>query len=336
MAHKFPLWDTTQRWGVAAVTSLLFFSSVLAHELAHSVVAVRKGIPVHGITLFIFGGVSRITREASRPGTELMVAIVGPLASLALGGIFLGVEYLANGRSEPLEALAWLLARANLALGIFNLVPGFPLDGGRVLRALVWAVTRSYQKATRVAVASGHIMAALMIVGGAATAFWFRDLSGLWLALVGWFLFSAASTARRQLRLQEALQGIRVRDVMSSDYALAPPSSSIAQAVEEHLRRPASQGILVGEPGAIYGMLDLRRAQKVPRARWATTPVETVVTPVGKARWLSPDDELMRALELLEEADQEFAPVLESGQLRGLVSREGVLRFVRLRQVMGG
>ncbi len=188
-------WPVAQRWTVAMVTVVLFFLSVLAHELSHSVMAQRKGIPVRGITLFIFGGVSRLDHEPNRPVTEFAIALVGPLCSILLAGIFGGSWYLAGGGDSTIEVVLLLLAWTNLSLGVFNLVPGYPLDGGRLLRAGIWGMTGSYRRATQIAAWSGQAVGGAMILGGASLALWVDPVNGVWVAIVGFFLFSIARSS---------------------------------------------------------------------------------------------------------------------------------------------
>jgi len=222
-------WSATQRWGVAAVTSVLFFMSVLAHELTHSVVAERWGIPVRKITLFIFGGVSQLAHEARRPLIEFTIAVVGPLSSLALSGIFAGLWLLLRDASSALGAVLLILAWVNLSLGVFNMLPGFPLDGGRVLRAAVWGLTGSYWRATQVAARAGQFVGLSMIAGGIVLMFFTGGLQGAWMALIGAFLFSAATTSYRQEREKERLKEFTVGQVMIARWpaftAAMPPAA---------------------------------------------------------------------------------------------------------------
>ena len=185
-------WPVAQRWTVAMITVVLFFLSVLAHELSHSVMALSKGIPVRGITLFIFGGVSRLGHEPQHPKTEFMVAVVGPLLSIALAVIFGAVWFLLGRGDSPVEVVLLLLAWTNLSLGVFNLVPGYPLDGGRLLRAGIWGITGNHRKATRIAAGMGQAVGVAMVIGGVSLAWFLEPLDGVWLGLVGMFLFFMA------------------------------------------------------------------------------------------------------------------------------------------------
>ena len=331
-SDEFPQWARVERWMVAIVTALLFFGSVLAHELAHSVVARWRGIPVKGITLFIFGGVSQIAREASRPRLELAIAIVGPLSSLALGGLFLGVALLTRSHSEVLYAVSAVLFQTNVALGVFNLVPGFPLDGGRVLRALVWGFTGNHCIATRIAVLSGQGVAGVLFLGGVALAVVQNDLSGLWLSFIGLFLYSAASTSHRQARVLEGLRGSLARDVMSTDFALVPSVMSLKSVVEEYLLR----GVCVVDDGVgPLGVLQLRDLRRIPRSQWALVSVAQVMRPLEEAVMVGPETEAETVLELLDEGDGGPAIVARGDQILGLISREGLLRFAQVRRELG-
>ena len=188
--ETYPRWSSLQQWGIAAITTVLFFLSVLAHELSHSVVAVRMGIPVRGITLFIFGGVSQLAQEARRPLTEFLVAVVGPLSSVVLSLGFYGINQLVRGFSDSLGAISFMLFTINLSLAAFNMLPGFPLDGGRVLRSVVWGISGSYWRGTLVAARAGQGVGGLLMAGGLVWLLIGTDnrFQGLWMALIGGFL----------------------------------------------------------------------------------------------------------------------------------------------------
>ena len=190
-----PRWSAAQTWSVAVVAVVLFFLSVLAHELSHSVMALSKGIPVRGITLFIFGGVSRLEREPQRPMVEFAVAVVGPLTSILLAGIFGGLWYLVGHGRSSAEVVLLLVAWTNLTLGLFNLLPGYPLDGGRILRAAIWAITGSQKKATKIAARAGQGVASLLTAGGMLLAIFVEPINGLWMIFVGGFLFMIAGSS---------------------------------------------------------------------------------------------------------------------------------------------
>ena len=200
-------WPVVQRWSLAAAIAVLFFLSVLVHELSHSVLAQRKGIPVHGITLFIFGGVSRLGQEPDRPATEFAVAVVGPLTSVLLAAVFGGTWYLLGNGQSAVEVVLFLLAWSNLSLGVFNILPGYPLDGGRMLRALVWGLTGNHRKATMVATRSGQTIGGLTVLMGLALGIFVDVVNGVWIVFIGAFLFSVATASYRQERSRDNLTG---------------------------------------------------------------------------------------------------------------------------------
>ena len=196
-------WDGPQVWAVAASTTILFFASVVAHELSHSVVALRKGIPVRGITLFIFGGVSQLAHEAQRPLTEFLVAIVGPLASILLSGALLGIWYVFRDLNDSVAAMSFSLFAINLSIGVFNMLPGFPLDGGRVLRSVIWGITGNYWRATQFVTGCGQLLGGLMVGGGIQWFVMGTELERLWLTMIGGFLLVAATANYREERTRE-------------------------------------------------------------------------------------------------------------------------------------
>ncbi|MBI2936039.1 MAG: site-2 protease family protein [Chloroflexi bacterium] len=330
-----PWWSKTEQWGLALLTSLLFFASVVTHELAHSLLALRKGIPVRSITLFVFGGVSQISREASRPGIEFQVAIIGPISSLALGGIFKALEVGLGGQSEHARNALLILSETNLALGVFNLLPGFPLDGGRVLRAVLWGITRNYIRATRIATWSGLIMAGVLILGGIAFALAFRSFSGLWLALIGWFLYTAAAGTGRQLRLQQVLQPFQAKDILTPDFNLAPADKHVQEAVEHYVLPLGRRPVLLSDGVHITGLVDLRAIRKIPRGQWGYVPVSSVSIPLTQLSVVPPHENALRAVELLEAAPGAMVLVMEESKLLGIISQESVSSFHRTRTELG-
>ncbi|MDO8490677.1 MAG: site-2 protease family protein, partial [Dehalococcoidia bacterium] len=233
----YPDWPQALYWVIGVAASLLFFGSVLGHELAHSMVARSQDIPVKSITLFVFGGVSRITKEATTPGKEAILAAAGPLSSVVFGGFFVLVYLATRGVSEPIAALSFYLAYINFLLAAFNMIPGFPMDGGRVFRSFLWWITKNYRRATHIASLTGQGIAYAFIAGGILSIFFIPGflVTGIWFALIGWFLENAASGSYRQMMLKEALQGFKARDVMTQDCALVSPSLSVRALVNEYI-----------------------------------------------------------------------------------------------------
>jgi len=327
----YPLWSKSRYWIVGIVTSLFFFASVLAHELAHSLVCLRSGIPVKSITLFIFGGVAQITREAARPRTELVMAVAGPLSSLAIAGLFTVVWFLARGVSEPVAALAWWLATINTLLALFNMIPGFPLDGGRVLRSIIWAVTGDYRRSTRIASLTGQGIAYLLIFGGVLIMFRGYLVDGLWLAFIGWFLDNAAVQSYRQAVLRDSLQGFTAQDVMSVDYASLPGDLTIRELVEGHLLRTSRRYFLVTDDGRLSGIVTLHNIRAVPQQLWDTTSIRQAMTPTEKLKVAQPGEDAVSILEQMVEEDINQMPVVREGRVIGMIARDNLLHFIKMR-----
>jgi Zn-dependent protease/CBS domain-containing protein len=333
--QHYPSWSTALTWGVAVVTSLLFFSSVLLHELGHSLVARSQGTPVSEITLFIFGGVAQITEEPSTPAKELRMALVGPLISLLLSALF-GALYLATRSvSLPLSAAGLFLAGANLSLGLFNLIPGFPLDGGRVLRAILWAARRDLARATRWASWVGQAVAYLFILSGVVRAFGGDWVGGIWIAFIGFFLDNAARSTYYQLTLHKLLDGHVVGEIMTQDCVLLPPQLTLDVLVEQYLLTKGQRCFSVGTRERVLGLLTVHNVSTIPKERWPTTHVADVLTPLDQLRVVAPITSLWVALQQMTKEGVNQLPVLEDGALLGMVTREGLLTFIRNRSQLG-
>lgn len=328
-SHSDPGWPAAQRWGIGALTSVLFFLSVLAHELTHSVVAIRKGIPVRGITLFIFGGVSQLAHEARRPFTEFLVAVVGPLASLILGAVLFGVWYLVDDVNSTLSAVLFFLATINISLGVFNMLPGFPLDGGRVMRAAVWGLTGSYWRATQVATRSGQVIGGLMVIGGVLLVVFGAGFQSIWLAFIGAFLFSAATASYRQERDRERLKAYSVADAMAPDIRVLPWDTHLdAPIVSEELARGG--GLLaVGGEGRIHGVLTRRAVAGVSNRDLPVTSLAQGMLPLDSGSSVAHDASVSDALEQMEYEGLDHLAVRQHGVLVGFISHDAIIRLVR-------
>lgn len=322
-------------WLMGAATALLFFGSVFLHELGHSITAQRLGIPVKGITLFIFGGVAQIGREPDSPGAEFKIAIAGPAVSLALAVAF-GIVYVLDRRVPYLAAPSEWLARINLMLAVFNLIPGFPLDGGRVLRAAVWRLTGSFQRATRAASVGGQIVAYGFMGLGVFIMFGGAFFNGLWLVFIGWFLLNAAAAGYAQASLQQALRGVTVAQVMSTDCELVRGDLSVRDLVENRILTGGRRCFYVGYADDLIGMLTLRELSGVPRERWDRTSLEQVMVPLERLVKIAPGAPLMSALQAMDDANVAQVPVIdEGGRIVGALSREQILHYVRTRVELG-
>ncbi len=336
---SYPDWPFFLHWVVGIITSLLFFTSVVAHELAHSLVGRANGIPVKSITLFIFGGVSLMTKEATKAKAELLMAGAGPACSLALGGLFGLLWLFTRGVVEPLAAMAMWLAYVNLMLAVFNLIPGFPLDGGRVLRSLLWRVTGNYRLSTRVATRAGQGVGYLFILVGILIVFlrpfglnWF---SGLWLVFIGWFLENAAAVSYRQTQWREALQRFSASQVMTPDCAVVPPNITVSQLIQEYILTGGRQCFLVADEGRLEGVLVLPNIKSISRRNWEVTQLREIMTPVDKLRTAHPDQNALSILEQMDESEIGQTPVVSERGVIGLITRDSLMRFLRIHSELG-
>jgi len=323
-------------WGI--LTSLLFFASIIIHELAHSILAIRNNIPVKEITLFVFGGVSQITKEATSPRAELSIAIVGPLTSLALAGIFYGLHLLLAGTQQILAASSmWWLAWINVVLAVFNLIPGFPLDGGRIFRALVWHRTQDYHRATRIATKAGQGIAYALIAVGIVSIFapFLSWLNGLLLIFIGWFLRDAAKASYQQVLLRDALTGITARQVTDYDCPLVPPDLNLMELVQQHVLPTGRSCFLITLGAELEGMVTLQQIKKVPRTSWAITSVQDIMTPASKLKVAHADQDILIVLQEMNGENTNHIPVMEAGKVIGVINREDIARFFRTRADFG-
>jgi len=327
---RYPSWSSALVWGMGLLTSGLFFGSVLLHEVGHSLVARGQHLPVTDITLYIFGGASQIAEEPRNAREELLLAGAGPAVSLGLAGLF-GLGYLAaRPLSEPLAAVTLFLAGINLSLGLFNLIPGYPLDGGRVLRAILWGARRDVRWATRWASRTGRGVAGLFVLFGvyqASTGDW---VSGLWVLFIGFFLDGASRSSYQQLTLRQLLEGHVAGEIMAEDCQLLPPQLSLDVFVEHYLvGEGARRCYVVGTREELVGLLTPSDLQKVPHDRWLTTRVREVAMPVEHLRVVAPDTPLWTALQQLTAEGVNQMPVLDRGRLVGMISRDRLLSLIR-------
>lgn len=319
---------------LGVITSGLFFASVLAHELGHSFVALRNQIPVKGITLFIFGGVAQITKEPQSPGVEFRIAIAGPLVSLALGLMFGGL-WLLDQAVPIMAAPSVYLMRINLILAFFNLIPGFPLDGGRVLRAIVWWWTKDFRKATRIASFSGQVVAFGFIGVGVFTILRGEFLNGLWLAFIGWFLQNAAASSYAQTNMQHLLRGIKVGQVMAKECVRVPRLMPINQLVEENVLHRGQRCFFVADDDVLEGMLTLHDITEIPRQKWRFLTTSQAMIPRNRLISVSPEDELLSVIQKMDTDNVAQVPVLDNNMLVGVLNREHVVHYLRTRAELG-
>jgi Zn-dependent protease/predicted transcriptional regulator len=346
-----PTWGPLVCWATALAAAVAFFASVLAHEMSHALVARASGIGARRITLFMFGGLTHLDREPPSWRSELAMAVAGPATSLVLGVVFVwGASALVGPLNvdpeKPFEALRGLgplptillwLGPVNIMLGLFNLVPGFPLDGGRVLRALLWGATGDLRDATRKASLAGQAVAWLLVGAGLAmivgleVPFFGTGLGGgLWLVLIGWFLNNAALVSYRQLLVKESLEDVPVERIMRTQLLRVPPNMPVATLVDEHLIASGQRTFPVEDGGRFVGLISLRDLHGRGRQSWDGTSVRDVMTPVDRLVTVAPGTDAVEALGLLDGRDVNQLPVVESGHLLGLVRREDVLRWMSL------
>jgi len=316
-------------WIKGTIAALLLFSSVAFHELAHSFISKRYKMTIVGITLFIFGGVAQMKGEPPTPEAEFRIAIAGPLSSFFLSGLFF-LLYIAT-TSPGVKALHEYLAKLNLILGLFNLIPGFPMDGGRVFRSFLWSRTKDFFKATRKASGLGQKIALFFIFFGLLSILTGFP-GGLWLMLIGWFLYTAAQESYQRASLQETLSGVKVKDVMVRDMVKLSSSLTVEEAVSGWFLKYGYGGFPVFEDERFLGIITLKEIKDVPREHWGKVKLSDVLTPYERSSEVSPEDNVLRALELMISRDKGRLAVREGNAVVGLITRNGISKYV---QIMG-
>ncbi len=351
-----PNWGLDLNIAMGVLASLVFFFSILLHELAHSIVARARGLPVRRITLFFFGGVSNIQREPPSPGAEFFMAVVGPLTSIVLGVIFLvlGVGQIPRLSFVPSNAtpllrslsplatmLVWL-GPVNIIIGLFNLIPAFPLDGGRILRSILWALSHNLRRATRWATAVGQAFGWLMIVAGIAMVFGASFpilgsgfINGLWLAFIGWFVISAAVQSYHQVVIEDLLQGVPVTSLMREPAPAVSPDMTVHDLVFDHVMRGEERAFPVMDGGRLAGMVYAEDLRKVDRNKWDRTRVRDVMVPESDLDELSPREDAMDAFQKMASKEMRQMPVVQNGQLIGVLRRRDILRWLQVQSDAG-
>lgn len=339
----YPEWlpdsGATVHWLLAVVSGLLFFASLLLHELAHSLVARAYGIPVKSITLFVFGGVAQITREAKRPFAEFVMALAGPATSVLLSGLFLLVWWaIGSGGEEPVPVMVEWLMVMNLGVAVFNILPGFPLDGGRVLRSVLWGATSDFRRATFLATWCGRIIAYLLILAGLVAIVgnlaWLTPLAGLWFVFLGFFLESAARRSWQQLKVLEFLRAQKAGDVMSRSLNTIPSEITLEELARGYAGSLPATCLLVTENGRVMGLLGFEQIRAVPRAEWGSVTAGGAMKPSAQVRVVDPEVDLATVLQDMEGEDIRHTPVVENGRLVGLLSKDAIIRLLVTQQVI--
>lgn len=331
-----PRWGDAVIWTSAIVTGLLFFAAIVLHELSHALVARTRNLPVRSITLFALGGVAMIEKEAVDAKTEFWMGIAGPITSFLIGLLCLALAWVLGWNPEviaqtpPVAILMWL-GVINIALAVFNMVPGFPLDGGRVLRAIIWWITGNAIRATAIAARVGQIVAFGFIILGIFRFFSGAGFGGLWLAFIGWFLLDAARASYAQLMLTETLRGLRAKNVMTTDCPKIDGLTNLQTFVDEHLLRSGSRCFVVEEQGRIVGIITPHEVKDIERAKWPYTTVDNVMRPLDQIHTISPEMEVNEVLERMTREDVNQLPVVRDGKLEGVISRGHILRLLQTR-----
>ncbi len=329
--ETFPDWNLLTSIIAGAITSLLFFGSVLAHELMHSIVSQKQGIPVQSITLFIFGGVSQISAEPKKPQHEFRMAMAGPVTSLVIGIISLAVWFWWKNAPEMISAITFWLGWINIFLAAFNLIPGFPLDGGRVLRSLLWWRSGNLKKATRTASNIGKGVGYLFIAVGVFFVFTGNWVNGIWMALIGWFLQSAAEGSYRQLVIRELLTGHKAQEIMIRDCFAIPPEMTVDQLVDDKVLGQGIRCFPVVKDDKVLGLVTLHSIRTIPRERWPRTYVRDAMVPFNSLKTVFPDTDLTLVMKIMSEENTNQVPVIMDGSIIGMVTREGLLSFINIR-----
>jgi len=319
---------------------LLFFGSVIAHELAHSLVGRANGIPIKSITLFIFGGIAQMTKEATCPGAELKMAAAGPACSAVIGGLFMLISYLNPSMPEPVANMVQWLAFMNLALAAFNMIPGFPLDGGRVFRSVLWRFTGDYKRSTRIATQVGQGVGYTFIVGGIVIVFlqpfnlsWF---SGVWIAFIGWFIRNAAISSYRQAQWREDLRRFTAAQVVTTNCPVVPSDVTLNQVIQEYIIPSGCRLFMVADYGGRFGgVLSLQNIKSVSQQKWGVTQVKGVMTPIDKLPVAHLGQDALSILEQMDESGTNQVSVVSEGRVVGLIDRDDLIIFLRTRSELG-
>jgi len=331
-------WTAGQRWAAAVVAALTFFISILLHELAHSLMARREGLPVNSITLFIFGGVSALGGEPSTPGQEFRVAIVGPIVSFVLAAAFGAaavIGELSNASDEPPAAIALYLAIINFAVGVFNMLPGYPLDGGRVLRAGLWARGRNLLLATRRAALAGTFLAFGLIALGVVSILAGNFVGGAWFIVIGWFLRNVSEASYQQLLFRSTLEGTAVGELVNRTFEAASPDTDLNTVVQEFMLSGGQRCVPIVAGENLLGLLTMGDLKRVPREEWAATSVFKAMTPREKLYVVDVREDVTEAMQVMAREGVHQLPVMEGGLFIGFITRADVLRLMQLRSELG-
>ncbi len=328
-------WTSAQYWTAAAVAVILLFLSVLLHEFGHAITAQSRGVGVRSITLFIFGGVAQLEQDSEEAIDEFLIAIAGPIVSVALGGVFGLLWLLFRDTSEQVSAVLGFLAWTNIVLAVFNMIPGFPLDGGRVLRAVLWGATDNMRKATRIAVAIGTAVGMGFVFLGILGIISGNIVNGIWAIVIGWFLQNAASESMKQVEQEQLFRDVYVRDLMNSSPITVAPDVDLETLANDYVLRQNARGLPVVAGNQLIGLITVNDLKKVNRADWPRMRVDQVMTPASQLVVARPGSPIDEALQAMATGDFHQIPVLDGGRFLGLLTRFDVLRWVNTRSELG-
>lgn len=329
--HVYPNWDRLSVVTLGVLTTLIFFGSLLLHEFAHSLVAIRYRMRVHEITLFALGGVAQIEGELPGAASEFWIAVVGPVTSAAIGVLCFAVAGLLGASVGPVVTMLSWVGYINLTLALFNMLPGYPMDGGRILRALLWWRWGSLERATRVASKTGTVVAICFIAIGIVDFFRGSGLGGLWTVFIGWFLLEASRDSYLEVSLKSELDQVRVSDLMITDPAVVDGRVTVQDFVDHELLRTGRRCFVVRENGTAIGIVTPHDVRRIDRAVWTNTPLDRVMHPLGTLRTVEPDNSLLDALKAMAHADLNQVPVLQGDRCVGILSRAEILGYLQNR-----
>jgi Zn-dependent protease/CBS domain-containing protein len=332
---NYPEWSDAGYWVVAVASVLLLFFSVLLHEFGHAVTAQKLGIPVISITLFIFGGVAAISQDAESPGDEFKIAIAGPIVSVLTGLTFAAIFIALGEINEQASALVGYLALINIVLAVFNMLPGFPLDGGRVLRSIIWKVTGSVRRSTRIVATIGSLLGSLLFVLGIFAIFQGNLINGVYSVAIGWFLQNAASQGRQQVEQEVALRDVYVHDLMQHDPVTVDPGLDIQTLVDDYVLGQNVRGMPVCDDGRLVGIITVNDIKEISRDEWPRRQVSELMTGLAELQTVAELTPVNEVLRMMAEHDFHQIPVLRDGNLVGLITRSGLVRYLQYRQELG-
>jgi len=324
---------STVYWTAGIVTTLVLFASVILHELGHSLVAIREGIPIKRITLFIFGGVAQMEAEPTNPTTELKVTAAGPLTSIVIALLLGAIYYLALVPGLIISESIFFVARLNLIMALFNLIPAFPLDGGRIFRSIVWLFGRNMLKATKIAVGLGTVLSFLSMGLGFLLIFVPGNLWGLWLIFLGWMINQAGQSSYSQLVFKETFTGIKVAELMSTNLVTISPDDTLEMLAESFLHHKfGAFPVVYGS--TTHGLVSLQNMKAYPREKWPTTKVSRILTPLKETMVIEPSSDAAEVMLKMAAQNTGRALVMQNGNLVGLLSRTDMMRFMQMHMVL--